>query len=114
MPQAGEILIKNHAVATNPADWLIQKLMDENGPFISKYPVVLGCDLAGTVEEVKWFTCEPILNRIQVGEGVTRFKKGDKVCVASGEAPFNLRKGAFQEFSITTENRTFMVINLLK
>ena len=61
-PLHGEILVKVQAVALNPAEWKIAKF---NPPFINNYPVVLGADAAGTVEEV--------------GEGVTKFKKGDRV-----------------------------------
>jgi hypothetical protein len=53
---------KISATALNPADWKIQKY----GPFfIENYPAILGTDSAGVVEAV--------------GEGVTAFKKGDKV-----------------------------------
>ncbi|KAF2126221.1 GroES-like protein [Dothidotthia symphoricarpi CBS 119687] len=63
MPTAGkgEVVVKNHAVAVNPVDWKIQ----DSGMFLQKYPNVLGEDVAGEV--------------IEVGEGVTQFKKGDRV-----------------------------------
>ncbi|KIJ54533.1 hypothetical protein M422DRAFT_24482 [Sphaerobolus stellatus SS14] len=63
MPKPGkdEILVKIHSTALNPVDWKIQKL----GYFINDFPAILGSDSAGTVEEV--------------GEGVTKFQKGDKV-----------------------------------
>lgn len=61
-PGAGEVLVKIFATALNPADWKIQKFKP---PFITEYPVVLGADAAGIVEEV--------------GEGVTTFVKGDRV-----------------------------------
>ncbi|OBZ79326.1 Protein TOXD [Grifola frondosa] len=60
-PAAGEVLVKVEATALNPVDWKIQKY----GGFITDYPAVLGEDAAGIVEEV--------------GEGVTSFKKGDRV-----------------------------------
>jgi len=60
-PNNGEILIKNHFVASNPCDWKQQRGFFDFG----KYPMVLGNDVSGEVEEV--------------GEGVTEFKKGDKV-----------------------------------
>lgn len=62
-PPAGEILIKIHATALNPVDWKIQKY----AAFIKNYPAILGTDLAGEVETL--------------GEGVTKFKKGDRMCV---------------------------------
>ncbi|KAF2112553.1 oxidoreductase-like protein [Lophiotrema nucula] len=63
MPKAGanEVVIKNHAVAINPVDWKIQ----EWGIFLKEYPNILGTDVAGEIHEV--------------GEGVTQFKKGDRV-----------------------------------
>jgi NADPH:quinone reductase-like Zn-dependent oxidoreductase len=42
-------------------DWKVQ----QHGIFVEKYPASLGTDIAGVIEEV--------------GEGVTAFKKGDKV-----------------------------------
>lgn len=60
---AGEVLIKIHATALNPVDWQLQKYAF----FIKDYPAILGTDIAGEVEAV--------------GEGVTAFKKGDRMCV---------------------------------
>lgn len=60
---AGEVLIKIHATALNPADWKIQDM-----GFLSVFPGVLGTDLAGEVDTV--------------GAGVTTFKKGDRVFVS--------------------------------
>lgn len=57
----GEILIKVQATSLNPVDWKIQKY----GVFIEKFPAILGTDVAGDVEEL--------------GEGVNKFKKGDRV-----------------------------------
>ncbi|KAF2852623.1 oxidoreductase-like protein [Plenodomus tracheiphilus IPT5] len=63
MPKAGkgEVVIKNHAVAVNPVDWKVQ----DYGVILQKYPNVLGTDVAGEIYEV--------------GEGVTEFKRGDRV-----------------------------------
>lgn len=60
-PGPGEILIKVQSAALNPVDWKIQKW----DVLIDGYPAVLGSDIAGDV--------------VEVGEGVTDFKKGDKV-----------------------------------
>jgi len=59
----GELVVKVQASALNPLEWKIQAY----GLFIpdEKYPVVLGVDVAGDVEDV--------------GEGVVGFKKGDRV-----------------------------------
>ncbi|GAB7362959.1 hypothetical protein MBLNU230_g3255t1 [Neophaeotheca triangularis] len=60
-PGADEIVVKNHSLAINPVDWKIQ----DTGMYVQKYPIVVGCDVAGEVHEV--------------GSGVSRFKKGDRV-----------------------------------
>lgn len=63
MPKAGtgEIIVKTAAVAINPLDWHMQ----ESGVFIQQWPAVFGCDVAGEVYEV--------------GPGVERLKKGDRI-----------------------------------
>ncbi|KAK8161590.1 chaperonin 10-like protein [Phyllosticta citrichinensis] len=88
-PDAGEVLIKNAAVAINPVDWKIQEL----GVFIQKYPNILGGDFAGVVEDV--------------GAGVTRFKKGQRVI--SFSAVFQTGKpelSAFQHYACGLEALT--------
>ena len=62
-PKADEILVKVHVAAVNPADWKIRDGMGEMFGF--KLPLILGGDIAGTVEEV--------------GVGVENFKQGDAV-----------------------------------
>jgi len=59
--EPGRIVIRNRFAAVNPADWKVQ----DNGFFIRGYPIVLGEDVAGDV--------------VDVGEGVTHVKKGDRV-----------------------------------
>jgi len=78
-PGAGEVLVKIHSTALNPVDWKIQKL----GYFISDFPAVLGTDSAGVVEEV--------------GEGVTTFKKGDKVF---HQGYFTNNTATFQQYTV--------------
>lgn len=60
-PAEGEILIKNAVMALNPVDYKMQDF----GLFIEHYPTVLGCDVAGVVEEI--------------GEGVTNVNVGQRV-----------------------------------
>ncbi|KAK0514502.1 hypothetical protein JMJ35_003119 [Cladonia borealis] len=85
-PGAGELLVRNAAVATNPVDWKMQS----TGYFIDSYPIILGSDIAGTVEGV--------------GSGVTHFKKGDRVTgFARVLASKNNDHGAFQQYTVVQE-----------
>ena len=59
-PGPGEILVKVKAAALNPADWKAH-----TGYVPVNFPAILGADVSGDVEEL--------------GEGVTGFKKGDRV-----------------------------------
>jgi NADPH:quinone reductase-like Zn-dependent oxidoreductase len=63
-PGAGQLLVKIEASGLNPVDWKIQKY----GAYVKEYPVILGTDIAGIVEEI--------------GEGVVGFDKGDRVYVS--------------------------------
>lgn len=82
-PEADEILVKVHALSTAPIDWKMQ----EYGVFVEKYPLILGSDVAGTVEAV--------------GPNVTLFKKGDRVTGFAGVLHTkDSRQGAFQQYSV--------------
>ena len=63
-PGPGELLVEIHATGLNPVDWKIQAYWDA---VFQTYPAVLGTDSAGIVKGI--------------GEGVTSFAVGDKVCV---------------------------------
>lgn len=39
VPRTGEVVIRNHAAAINPADAIVQEL----GILVEKYPAILGC-----------------------------------------------------------------------
>ncbi|TCZ73732.1 NADP-dependent oxidoreductase [Flaviaesturariibacter aridisoli] len=64
-PAAGDVLLRNEAISINPVDIKTRK----GGAFFNKLmeapPVILGWDVAGTVEAV--------------GEGVTQWKVGDRL-----------------------------------
>lgn len=69
---AGEIIVKNAAVAINPLDCHMQ----DAGVFVQQWPTVFGCDVAGEVYEV--------------GSSVNRFKKGDRVIGSVWRCAFTL------------------------
>ncbi len=79
-PKAGEVLVKVHVAAVNPADWKIRDGMGERFGF--KLPLILGGDIAGTVEEV--------------GDGVEIFKKGDAVYGMT----LSSLSGAYAEYAV--------------
>jgi len=87
-PRENEIVVKNHAVAINPLDWMKQV----GGNFMYgwlKYPFVLGSDLAGEV--------------VEVGAGVSRFRIGDRVigqALGMDKKRNRSAEGAFQEYTV--------------
>ncbi|MEG3841014.1 NADP-dependent oxidoreductase [Microcoleus sp. herbarium14] len=87
-PKADEVLVKVHVAAVNPADWKIRDGMGERFGF--KLPLILGGDIAGTIEEV--------------GDGVENFKKGDAVygMTLSGLS------GGYAEYAITKADAIVM------
>ncbi|KAJ2956359.1 hypothetical protein NQZ79_g7779 [Umbelopsis isabellina] len=92
-PQANEIVVKNYAVAINPADIAIQEQGDEIFPWLS-YPTILGFDLAGEVVEVG-------------SDASSRFKIGDRVIGAAlGVLPEinSPSQGAFQNYTVVNAN----------
>jgi NADPH:quinone reductase-like Zn-dependent oxidoreductase len=59
-----EVVVEVHASSVNPVDWMVRDGAAKSFVKVS-FPVILGCDLAGTVAEV--------------GANVTRFAVGDEV-----------------------------------
>ncbi len=83
-PGPTQCLVRVAAVAVNPVDTYIR-----SGAISVplKFPFIVGCDLAGTVEKV--------------GEQVTRFKPGDRVW-GSNQSFFG-RPGTFAEYAAVDE-----------
>jgi len=67
-PQAGEVLVRVHAIGVNPPDWYLREgykmLPSEWQPQVS-FPIIPGTDISGTVEAV--------------ADDVRAFKTGDEV-----------------------------------
>lgn len=96
-PGAGEILVRNHAVAVNPVDWMLPLFRGMMFPWV-KSPFVLGCDLAGEV--------------VAVGSGVAGVRAGDHVlAMAAGTCKQRncATEGAFQTYTITLPNLTTVI-----
>ncbi|MBL7686242.1 MAG: NADP-dependent oxidoreductase [Deltaproteobacteria bacterium] len=82
-PQHGEILVKVKAAGVNPVDFKIRKgLLQTRMPH--EFPIILGWDLAGIVEEV--------------GEEVHEFKKGDAVYGYARKEM--IRDGSYAEYLV--------------
>src|ERR1700675_681882 len=86
-PQAGEVLVRVHAAGVNPIDWKVREgHMKDFWPH--KFPLILGWDVSGTVEEV--------------GPGPAaagRFKIGDEVY----SLPDPTRNGAYADYIVVRE-----------
>lgn len=83
----GTVLIKVAAAGMNPFDWkMIDGIMDD-GKMKHQFPLIMGVDGAGTIEEV--------------GEGVTRFKVGDKIYGQFIHSPIG--EGSYAEYAIVPE-----------
>ncbi len=82
-PQKGQILVEEYAASINPFDWKVRSGLFKNFmPLI--FPAVLGGDFAGVI--------------VEVGEGVSDFKKGMEVF---GSANFvNGGSGSLAEYCV--------------
>lgn len=85
-PGTGQLLVRIHSAALNPVDYKIH----DTGIFVTHYPVILGVDIAGIVEEL--------------GEDVENFRKGDKI-LAHGNL-YIIDQGAFQQYALTVATFT--------
>ncbi len=86
-PGENEIVVANHAIAVNPLDWIIQVAGNVAYRWLT-YPCVLGADCAGEV--------------VEVGNGVTGFKVGDRVlghAVGTDKDRNNAAEGSFQAYT---------------
>jgi NADPH:quinone reductase-like Zn-dependent oxidoreductase len=87
-PRDDQIVVRNRAVAVNPVDWIIQVDGSITYAWLD-YPAVLGADLAGEV--------------VEVGDGVSRFRVGDRVvglAVGTAKDRNSPAEGAFQNYTV--------------
>src|SRR5437868_6682156 len=83
-PGKGEVLVRVHAASVNPIDWKVREgHMKDFWPH--KFPLILGWDLSGIVEEV--------------GPRVSQFKKSDEVY----SLPDPTRNGAYADYIVVRE-----------
>lgn len=87
-PGPGEVRVRAEAIGVGVPDILVRTNTDAK---VWSLPMIPGNDLAGTVDAV--------------GEGVTRFKLGDRVLVASRELP--QRGGCYVESRVVSEKVPF-------
>jgi NADPH:quinone reductase-like Zn-dependent oxidoreductase len=86
-PQAGEVLVRVHAAGVNPIDWKVREgHMKDFWPH--KFPLILGWDLSGVVEEVG-----------PSPAAAGRFKIGDEVY----SIPDPTRNGAYADYIVVRE-----------
>ncbi|PQE31231.1 Zinc-binding alcohol dehydrogenase domain-containing cipB protein [Rutstroemia sp. NJR-2017a WRK4] len=91
-PEADEIVVRNYAIAGNPADWKLQSAVS----FITQYPTILGSDGCGIVHAV--------------GSSVTKFKPGDRVTgFADVIISSKIDHGAWQTYTVLHEIATLKI-----
>ena len=83
-PGADQVTVKNYAFAINPCDGLVQ----QTGMFVKQWPFILGCDVAGTIEEV--------------GPNVTHLKPGDRVLSSTQGVGGPPEQAGFQKYTLSS------------
>lgn len=90
--RAGAVKIKLAAAGLNPFDWkLVDGILKDHMPHV--FPMVLGVDGSGVV--------------VETGEGVTRFKQGDRVYGQTLHEPVG--EGSYAEFVIVPEDAAMAI-----
>ncbi|PMD47202.1 GroES-like protein [Hyaloscypha variabilis F] len=100
-PSADLIVIKTHAIAINPIDYLIPQKGNIMYTWL-KYPCIMGLDVAGEV--------------VEVGKNVKDFKTGDRVfglARATDEDVNDPSQGGFQEYVVLEPKLTAHIPNTM-
>ena len=100
-PGEHEIVVRNHAVAVNPVDWIVEAVGGFAYPWLT-YPAVLGSDVAGEVTEI--------------GQAVTGFQVGDRVlghAVGVEKSRNRAAEGAFQAYTVVLDHMAARIPDLL-
>ena len=96
-PGPDQVLIKNAAIAINPADWKIQ----DTGMLVQNFPHIGGEDIAGTI--------------VEVGVNVKHLKPGDRVCAGTNSIrPEGSKMGAFQLYSLVAADTVARIPDSVK
>jgi NADPH:quinone reductase-like Zn-dependent oxidoreductase len=91
-PGREEVLVRVHAIAINPIDWLRQ----DTGLFVQQWRTILGSDLAGEA--------------VEVGEGATDISKGQRVLAhALGIRTGKPENSSFQKYAVVPATATSVV-----
>jgi NADPH:quinone reductase-like Zn-dependent oxidoreductase len=91
VPRVGPngVLVRVHATSVNPVDWKLREGW-LHGLWQLRFPVIWGCDVSGTVEEV--------------GTAVTLFKPGDEVYGFKHGKVGETYRGTYAEYAVLPEN----------
>ncbi|KAH8811245.1 zinc-binding dehydrogenase [Xylogone sp. PMI_703] len=91
-PSPNHLVIRNHAVAINPIDWMLQGMGTMIFNWV-KYPHIMGWDVAGEV--------------VEVGKDVTRYRIGDRIIgtpLGTTNGKVSLPEAGFQEYVVLRED----------
>lgn len=90
--RAGAVKIRLAAAGLNPFDWkMVDGILKDHMPHV--FPMILGVDGAGVV--------------VETGEGVTRFKQGDRVYGQTLHEPVG--EGSYAEYVIVPEDAAMAI-----
>ncbi len=91
-PGSDEVVVRNHAIAINPVNWIKQHGGDAFAAWV-RYPFVMGSDVAGEI--------------VEVGSKVTRFTIGQRVlghAVGMSAKSNRSAEGAFQQYTVMRQH----------